>query len=240
MVSVRIILTTLFLICTFAVSAYADNSVVISIVDGSADAHAGISVIREAYKRIGYEVKFKPFLGRSALEHSNAGKVDAELQRIDGISRDFTNLIQVPIPINYVQGAVFTKNLTFPVTGWYSLQPYHIGIVKGIIFAEEGTKGMNVMVTSSYEEVMRKLNRGEIDVAVMPRISALLEMKLQSYKGIKMLGGILETMFLYHYVHRKNASLVPKLEKELKQMILNGTTQQLRKEAYDQLWKINE
>ena len=125
--------------------------------------------------------------------------------------------------------------MTFPVTGWYSLKPYRIGIVKGILFAKEGTKGMNVVVASSYEAAMRMLDKGEIDIAVMPRISALLEMKLQNYTDIKMLGGILETMFLYHYVHRKNAALVPKLEKELKQMILNGTTQQLRQDAYDRL-----
>ncbi|MBT5631776.1 MAG: transporter substrate-binding domain-containing protein [Nitrospina sp.] len=235
MVSVRITLAVLFLIYAHVVSSYASDSVVISVVDGSADAHAGIAVLREAYKRIDYNVEIKPFSGKEALEQSNAGKVDAELQRIDGIGRGFSNLIQVPIPINYIQGAVFTKSVTFPVTGWYSLKPYRIGIVKGILFAKEGTKGMNVVVASSYEAAMRMLDKGEIDIAVMPRISALLEMKLQNYTDIKMLGGILETMFLYHYVHRKNAALVPKLEKELKQMILNGTTQQLRQDAYDRL-----
>ena len=85
-----------------------------------------------------------------------------------------------------------------------------------------------------YEAVMRMLDRGEIDIAVLPRMAAEVEMKLQNFKDIK-IGGILETMFLYHYVHRKNAALVPKLGKELKQMILNGTTRQLKKEADDQL-----
>ena len=94
---------------------------------------------------------------------------------------------------------------------------------------------MNVVMASSIEAVMKMLNIGEIDIAGLPRMAAEVEMKLQNYKDIKMLGGILETGFLYHYVHRKNAALVPMLRKELKQMILNGTTRQLKKEADDQL-----
>jgi hypothetical protein len=46
---------------------------VISIIDGSADAHAGIAVLREAYKRIDYNVELKPFPGKEALEQSNEG-----------------------------------------------------------------------------------------------------------------------------------------------------------------------
>ena len=114
------------------------ETIIANGVEGSADAKAGFAVVREAYKQIGYEIDMKWLPGATALERSNSGEVDAELQRIDGISRKFPNLIQVPIPINFLQGSVFATNVSFPVTGWYSLKPYRIGIVKGIIFAKQG------------------------------------------------------------------------------------------------------
>lgn len=99
---------------------------------------------------------------------SSEGKVDAELQRIDGISNKYPDLVPVPIPINIIQGTVFSKKYRFPITGWHSLRPYKIGIVRGILFAEQQTVGMDRLV--------------------------------------------LETLFLYHYVHVSRSDLVEKLE----------------------------
>lgn len=200
------------------------KKIVIGTVGGSMDVPAGSAVVREAYRRIGYDIEVKEFTGKEALEYSNSGKVDAELQRIDGINRRFTNLIQIPIPINLIQGSVFSKDIDFFVNGWNSLKPYKIGIVKGIIFAMEGTAGMNVTMADTYEELIYMLERGEVEIAVMPRISGLLEIRKHRHKGIKEVEGILETLFLYHYVHEKNAHLVPKLKREFKRMLIDGTT----------------
>ena len=96
---------------------------------------------------------------------------------------------------------------------------------------------MDVKEAGSYDGLLTMLDNGEIDVAVMPRINGLVAMPKEGFEDIKELEGILETLFLYHYVHKKNSALVPGLEKELKQMLLDGTTRRLRDEAYDELLK---
>jgi ABC-type amino acid transport substrate-binding protein len=229
------ILIILISLLLYATPTYAQKTILINGVQGSDDSYAVLGILKEAYKRIGYDIEVTWVNGAEALENSNSGNVDAELQRIDGISRKFSNLVQVRIPINYLQGAVFVKDASFPVSGWYSLKPYRIGIVKGIIFAKLGTDGMDVKEAGSYDGLLTMLDNGEIDVAVMPRINGLVAMQKEGFEDIKELEGILETLFLYHYVHKKNSALVPGLEKELKQMLLDGTTRRLRDAAYDEL-----
>ena len=229
------ILLILFSLLLYTVPAYAQKTIVISGVQGSDDSYAVLGILEEAYKRIGYDIEIKWVHGSEALGLSNSGEVDAELQRIDGISKKFTNLVQVRIPINYLQGAVFVKDVSFSVNGWFSLKPYRIGIVKGIIFAKLGTDGMDVTEADSYDDLFTILDNDEVDVAVMPRINGLVAMQKKEFENIRVLDGVLETLFLYHYVHKKNSSLVPGLEKELKKMLLDGTIRQMRNDAYGQL-----
>jgi uncharacterized protein YfbU (UPF0304 family) len=69
----------------------------------------------------------------------------------------------------------------------------------------------------------------------MPRINGLNEIRLGKFSELKELPGVLETLFLYHYLHKSKANLKPKLAMELKQMLLDGTTRRLRAEAYKRL-----
>ncbi len=216
-------------------SVSAAETVVMSAIEGSTDAEAAVAVIGEAYKNIGYEIDIKWYPGSTALEKSSSGEVDAELQRIDGISQKYPDLIQIPIPINFLQASVFVTDVTFTLDGWYSLKPYRIGIVKGVLFAEQGTQGMDVRAAGSYSELLEMLEKKIVDVAVMPRVNGLAAIKQQKIEGIRELNGVLEILFLYHYVHKKNSILIPKLQKVLKEMLLNGTTRRLWNETYAEI-----
>jgi len=207
----------------------------LSSVEGSADANAAEAVLRAAYARLGIDIVIERLQGQKALEASNSGTADGEVQRIDGITRSFKNLIQIPIPINYLEGTVFSKRYNFPIQGWFSLEPFRVGIVKGILFAERGTKGMNVHVADDYPALVKLLENDQIDVAVMPRINGRVAIKQSDAKGIRELGGVLETLMLYHYLHQKHKDLVPKVTKQLKEILLDGVTRQLRTKAHEKL-----
>ena len=125
----------------------------------SDDTYIGERVLREAYGRLGIDLEVRRYPGSVALEKSNAGEVDGELQRIDGITRRFQHLIQVPIPVNYIQGTVFSKQKDLDFTPWHALRPYQIGIVKGILFAERGTRGMQVKAVDTYAELIQLLDQ---------------------------------------------------------------------------------
>lgn len=233
------IISTLIL-CSISLAPeklFSQEKIVIAAVGGSLDKHVGIAVLTEAYKRIGYEIETVDYDGKEALKASNSGKVDGELQRIDGIDRLFTNLIQIQIPINYIQVYAFSKNISFVTDGWFSLRTYKIGIVRGILFAEIGTRGMDVVKTNSYEDLINLLLNDDIDLAIMPLIIGRVLLKKMNVEIIKPLPGVLETMFLYHYLHIKNKHLVKVLEGVLQKMLLNGTTRRLKDTTNERLIK---
>ena len=205
-----------------------EPGVVISTIEGSIDADTGIAVMREAYRRIGIVTEFRAFSAHEALEMANSGAVHAELERIDGISSRYENLVRVPIPINVIYGVAFSRKYNFPVKGWHSLRPYQIGIVKGILFAEENTRNMEVQVAGDYPELMAMLHDGRADVAVLPRVQALDFIHRNGDSNIVEMEGILETIFLYHYIHSSRTDLVDRLRPVLKEMLQSGETRRIR------------
>lgn len=220
------------MVLSFALNSDAqDSPVVIATVGNSADVPAGQAVISEAYSRIGVEVEFSSYTAAEAIATSNGGVVSAELQRIGGISQDYENLVQIPIPINIIQGAAFSIKYRIPISGWHSLRPYRIGIVRGVFFAERPTSGMNVSVANGYEELILKLENDEVDVGVMPRIQGLAAIHSAGNTEIIEMDGILETLFLYHYVHKTRLDLVESLTPVLKQMLLNGETKRIHEQV---------
>ena len=229
------LIRSLSLVTILAGSGFAQERLIISGVSQSPDAEVGIAILEEAYRRIGMEMEVRYYGGGAALEASNSGQTDGELQRIDGIGRNWPNLVQVEIPINYLEGAAFSKKYDFPVQGWFSLSPYTVGIVSGVLFAEQGTQGMDVRATDDYESLMAMLEAEEIDVAVLPRINGQVALKSSDSRDMKEMEGILEILFLYHYLHRRNAHLVPRLEEELKSMLLDGTTRRIREQVYGEI-----
>lgn len=227
---IRLALYITMILCS-SVAFAAEEPVVVAVVAGSADVPAGTAVMQEAYRRIGIPIELREYSAAEALSMSNGGNVDAELQRIDGISNQFKNLVQVPIPINIIQGAVFSKKYRFPIMGWHSLRPYKIGIVRGILFAEQQTAGMDRLVFDSYGALIEALQNDVVDVGVMLRIGGLDAIQKLRSHGISELEGVLETLFLYHYVHASRSDLADKLEPVLKTMLLNGEIRQKREQV---------
>ena len=200
----------------------------------SADSVAGAAVLEEAYRRTGISIEIEWLSAIEALEASNSGRLAGELQRIDGVNRTYTNLVQVQIPINFLEVAAFSKEHRFTASGWASLAGYSVGYVAGILFVEQRARGLDAVAAPEYPSVWDVLEAGDVDVAVVPRIVGLTLASERSSAIVDM-EGVLEILFLYHYLHQRHAALVPRLEAELKIMLLDGTTRRIRDEAYRRL-----
>lgn len=211
------------------------EQLVFSNIDNFPDTYAGALVLEEAYRRLGITISFKDLPGAEALRQSNSGEVDGEVGRIDGASKQFTNLVQISIPISYMPGAVFSKDPDLHLVGWHSLRPYRVGRVKGILFSEQGTRGMDVVVAEDYVELIDLLERDEVDVVVAPYLNGHVAIREHPNGGELELNGVLETYLLYHYLHSKHRDLVPAIEKVLKSMVKDGTTTEIRRKYVSEL-----
>jgi len=186
-------------------------------------------VLTVAYQRIGITFVVKEMPAARALAESSSGLVDGEFQRRGGLSETYPDLLQVKVPINWLDFCVFSRDVNFKPNGWKSLQPYRIGYHHGIVVIEDGTKGMNVDPADTNELVMRKLIAGRTDIAVMNSIDGQLLLRQINDKSIIMLQPPVAHLQLYHYLHRKNADIAKKLEKTLQAMQADGTILSIRK-----------
>ncbi|MDE1460849.1 substrate-binding periplasmic protein [Spartinivicinus poritis] len=185
-------------------------------------------VLQEAYRRLNLSITIELMpAGERALWIANQGIVDGDLIRIANIQARYPNLLMVPTPVYYIEQMVFSKQQDFPVQGWNSLRPYNIGILIGMKIVEDGTKGMTTIGATSYEQLMQLVNLNRVDIGILPRINILMEMKRMQRSKLKILEPPVAVTPLYHYLHKKHHTLVPKLNQVLQAMEQEGIIKKL-------------
>jgi polar amino acid transport system substrate-binding protein len=198
-----------------------------------------INVLRKAYSRIGIKVQARGYTGAIALQKSNAGEVDGEAHRTDGIDASFPNLVQVPIPINYFDIAVFSKRSDFRPRALSDLASLRVGIARGVLAVEQATRELQTRQVDTYAELFPLLARGEVDVVAAPLVEGLDAMRRLGGMKDVVNNGILDSFLLYHYLHKSRAFLIPAIEPVLKEMLLDGTIARIRDETYADLTALN-
>ncbi|PCI29428.1 MAG: ABC transporter substrate-binding protein [SAR324 cluster bacterium] len=191
-------------------------------IQGSGIAEITSLILRQAYKQIGIGLTITYLPAQRALIESNEGIVDGEVHRILGIEKRYPNLIRIPVSIWHMKGVVFTKNVTFEVKGWQSLEPYRIGTLRGVKFVENNTQGMNRLRVRDYTQLFLMLADNRLDIVVLAQLSGLKALKATKAEGIRILSPPLTVLKLYHYLHRKNLHLIPEITKALKEMEQQG------------------
>ncbi|MBT8002974.1 MAG: transporter substrate-binding domain-containing protein [Rhodospirillales bacterium] len=208
---------------------WAQTSLVLVTPPNRIDTVISEVITREAYKRIGIAVKIRKYPGERALRLANSGKVDGEVQRINGIAANYHNLIQVHPAINYIEGTVFTRTKNFDVKGWQSLRPYRIGYIRGIKFAERNTKNMDSSGVGDYSRMFQMLGKGRFEIIVSPRLNGLYQMKQLGITGVRVLTPAIMRFDLFHYLHKKHSNLVPKISAVFAKMSETGELAKIRK-----------
>lgn len=185
-------------------------------------------VLIEAYQRLSIKTHINIYPAKRSLTISNSGEADGEVVRIKGVEKKFKNLIRVKSSHCSMESQVYVKNVHFKLEGWKSLKPYKIGIVLGHLYAVNGTLGMDVTKVKTNESLLRMLDRGRIDVAITQTADALSVISKLKLQGIEGLEPMIAVWPLYHYLHKKNISLVPLIENSINEMQKEGRILEIR------------
>lgn len=201
------------------------------------DQIVGAELLTRVYARINVPVEFVDLPAKRALIESSEGHIDGEVQRVLDVENEYPSLVPVREPINYIEPSVFTKSVSMTVAGWNSIRDYNVGIVRGVGSSERGTKGMpRVYAVTTMEQLMKMLAAGHIDLAVNDRFSGLMVIHEAGLQGqIKALSPALEHIDLYHFLYKRNAALVPRLEAAIRAMRATGELEALRQKITDRL-----
>ena len=198
-------------------------------IENSSYATISKQVMKEAYRRLGLDVKFTDLPAARSLAVANSGRVDGELYRIKDVHFKYKNLIMVPVPIGIMEGVAITTNSKISLQEWESLTPYRVCIRNGVKFAEAGTKNMKVDVSNSNEHLFYNLGLNRCDVIILARLTSIkLAQDFEKEMERPVYYHVIQTYPLFHYLHKKNKHLVLKLTKTLEKMQMDGTIAKIR------------
>ena len=214
--------------------AFSSDKLVFSSIEKSTFTNFALSVLREAYKRIGIEIDTSPLPAKRSLRSANEGiNYDGELFRISGIEHEYTNLIPIKVPLHQSKWMVFTKNKRIKVNGWQSLKQYKLGIKRGIATTKEGTKGLgfDTHIVNTNKQLFELLERDRVDAVIISKGNAQKVLNDSDFKDIVMLKTPVQVNNVYHFLHIKNKQLIPQIYKSLKKLEIEGLIEKIKKES---------
>ncbi len=186
-------------------------------------------VICEAYKRLKIPIEFVEYPGRRSLTESSAGIVDAELSRVFEVGEKFPNLRRIPTPMFWFKSTVFSKRKNFKMTGWESLRDFRIGLMRGMVFSENGVKDYpRVSIASGPESLFKMLDSNRVDLVIFSDLNGQFLLSQRKRKDIYAITPALETNYGYHYVNKKHEHLIPKLDAIFQEMRDSGQLERMR------------
>jgi polar amino acid transport system substrate-binding protein len=163
-----------------------------------------------AYKYLNIKVEFIELPSVRSLWVANNGMVDGIESKIAGIDKIYPNLLMIKVPTKFSSLFVCTKKANVEVNGWESLRAYRIAYLRGIKIIEEKLQGFQIEGVTTIQQAFMMLDHDRVDVLIAD-IYQTIEI-LPNYPSIKMLSPAIDSFPVYHYVHKKHADLVPKLE----------------------------
>ncbi len=190
-------------------------------------------IVVAAYRRMGLDACVRYLPTARSLKEANDGRATGELVRAMGMEVIYPNLVRVPVPVCPVQFVAFSKGIETEITGWESLSSFRVGSMRGIVKVEEITKKLDVQFTNTVDSLMRMLDLGRIDVAVMEPKAARRTIDKLGLTEIRASHTPLLDEELFTYVHKDHADLVPGLASALSAMTEDGTIARLLDQEFD-------
>lgn len=218
-----------FVLCLSPAFLPAKELMTFSTIENSPYATISERVMRVAYNRLKIDISTLNLPAKRALMTANSGTVDGELYRIKNVQSKYENLIMIPVPIGKLEGVAITWKKDIAITNWEKLSSQNVCFRRGVKFAEAGLSNIRAQDVGTNKQLFRMLKTKRCDVIVIARITSIPMVSefIKSQKS-KLYQSVLQSYPLYHYLHKKNKHLEPKLTKVLEEMEQEGLIQAIR------------
>ena len=220
------ILIGLFLLAAVATyqRAAADEKLTISAIEGNGILiQVGKAVLVKTYQDAGLGVSFRDYPGKRAVFNANDGVTDGELLRSKRASKLYKNLIRLEPAAITDEFAAYSVNVAGPIVSTKDLARYSIVYRRGSTIPTKVTEGMRRFEIDRFEQGIKLLQSGRVDVMLYFRIPTSYNLKHKfPSTNIRRISDKLIIAPLYHYLHRRNKHLTPRLEAALRHIVASG------------------
>jgi polar amino acid transport system substrate-binding protein len=173
------------------------------------------------YERAGLPVEFVPLPQKRSLYLAAEGSIDGDVGRISGLENHYPTMVRVDVKLMDFYGAAYVvKEAEIGQFCDELLDSKKVGALCGVVWAEKIMKGRCQEYVKTYEALFAMLLEGRIDIALSSRVSAVavFSQDPRRYARIERLEPLVFQTPFYHYLHMKNADIVPQLEKALREL----------------------
>ncbi len=124
----------------------------------------------------------------------------------------------------------------FDIDGWKSIEPLHIGIVRGWKILEDNTRDFpHVTLVPTEIELFTMLEKDRIDVALYSMLTGYEQLNKRRFEGIQHLEPPLASRDMFLYLHKSRADLVQPVAEALRAMKQDGTYERIVTETTSHL-----
>jgi polar amino acid transport system substrate-binding protein len=218
------ILALIGLLCGLAIAARAET-LTISTNNTPLDRQALHDLSKEAFRRIGVDLKLVSLPSERSLHSANLGEVDGEGLRVPGLASQYPNLVQVPERYIGISFVAFARDASIRLDhGWESLKPHRVAFINGWKMFEGNAGGARVVSkVDKAEQMFLMLDGGRVDLALYTRADGVALARSMGLSSIAPLAPALKDVDMFLYLHRKHEALVPKLAQALREMKADGS-----------------
>ena len=189
-------------------------------------------IIKEAFRRLGISIKIVHLPSERSLVNANEGIDDGVFVRVAGMEADYPNLVIVPEPITNFEFVIFYKKVPTKLSGWDSLKPYNVGIIRGWKILEHNLADVkSLTIVKDETALFSMLDEGRVDLIVYDKLQGLSLIKGNKFDNIRLLEPPIVIKPMYLYLNKRHQEIVPKLLKVLQEMRVSGLTEAIITEA---------
>ncbi len=198
-------------------------------------------VTRMALQRIDRKLVISRLPAQRALHNANNGLLDAEMSRIKGIDKIYTNLVRVPEKIMDWSFVVISKKPLELQQSWSSLAKQNVAFITGWKILENNVpSSASITKTKNSQQLFRLLIKNRADFIIYERWAGNYLINQMQLESVKIRQPVLATRAMFMYLHKKHRLLVPKLAKALADMKKDGSYQSLVKKHLKTLLKYHK
>ncbi len=232
----KIIKFAVFYICFFPGMLFAQNVMEFTTIEKSSYAVISERVLKEAYGRLGIDIRVSGEPAQRAIHNANSGVSDGELYRIKDVHLKYKNLMMVPVSVGVMEGMGITAQSDLSLRGWHELADQLVCIRNGVKFAEKGIGDLKATVVNSNSQLFDMLGKQRCNVIIIARLTSIpLVLDFAKRNKVSLYQSVLQVYPLYHYLHKKHARLVPLLTEVLQDMKAEGRMKAIREEYIAEL-----
>ena len=174
-----------------------------------------------ALRNIRHNVDFITPIVREGYIQADEGICDGVIAGYPDLHLTYTNLIQVPVPLEHINVRVFAREGSeLNINSWDELGGLHVGILENRPYIPQRLPAnVTISTRSTNRAVLNGLIDGEYDAAVLvERDHETLGERLNIIRV-----GVVDQLIEHLYLNKKHEALVPQLTDSLENMFREGS-----------------